>query len=130
MKVNRLILCLGVAGLMAGCSRNLDLPLTGSLYEAGQVVADVTKQETMRIAKGQTQGDIYHLAIDVSGEVKGEAEISLMYEDGKPYRTEKLSGPVSFQWQNDWYTDNAEIQYTPSSVTGGTLRLTYTFKGR
>ena len=90
-------------------------------------MADVTKPETIVLKKKPGQGDIHYLTITASGEVKGTAEISLI-ENGKAYRKETLSGPVRFEWKNDWYSDSAEIRYEPKSVTGGKVRLDYKFK--
>ena len=104
-------------GLLTGCG----------LGHRTQPVTDVTKAETITLKKNTGQGHIYYLTITGSGEIQGTAEISLI-ENGKPYRTEKLSGPVKFEWKGDWYSDTAEIRYEPKSVTGGNLRLEYRFK--
>jgi len=108
-----------LAALLSGCNPG----------HRAQSVADVTKAETITLKKNTGQGHIHFLTITGSGEIQGTAEISLM-ENGKSYRTEKLSGPVKFEWGNDWYSDTADIRYAPKSVTGGNLRLEYRFKDR
>lgn len=106
-----------LAALLSGC-------IPG---QRAQSVADVTKTETITLKKNTGQGHIHFLTITLSGEIQGAAEISLI-ENGKPYRTEKLSGPVRFEWGNDWYADTAEVFYEPKLVTGGNLLLEYRFK--
>ena len=87
----------------------------------------VTKAQTTTLKRNTGHGHIHYLTITGSGEIHRAAAISLM-ENGKPYRTEKLSGPVKFQWQTDYYSDTADIRYEPKAVTGGNLRLEYRFK--
>ena len=106
-----------LAALLSGCNPG----------QRAQSVADVTKAETITLKKNARQGHISSFAITCSGEIQGTAEISLM-ENGKAYRTEKLSGPVNFKWGGEWYSDTADIRYEPKSVTGGNLRLEYRFK--
>ena len=103
-----------VLAVCAGCSRKHDVP-------------DVTKPQTIVLKKKPGQGGIHYLTITGSGEIKGTAEISLI-ENGKPYRKEALSGPVCFEWKNDWYADSAELRYEPKFVSGGNLSLEYRFK--
>jgi len=89
-------------------------------------VADVTKSGTIVLNKNTGQGPVHSLLVAVHGKIAGTAEMVLT-SDGKPYKTEKLSGDVAFRWGGDWYSDQAEIRYTPSAVTGGYVRLSYTF---
>ena len=89
-------------------------------------ISDPTKSETIILTKLPEQGSIYGWALEGSGAIEGEAEISLML-DSKPYRTEQLSGTIDFQWKGDWYADEAEILYTPNSVIGGSVQLKYRF---
>ena len=103
-------------GLLAGCS-------VGSRKHE---VADVTKTEVIVLAKKLGQGPVHSLSVVGLGKIDGNAEISLILHGG-PYKTEKMSGKVTFRWGGDWYSDQAEIKYTPGTVTGGTLRLKYKF---
>jgi hypothetical protein len=89
-------------------------------------LADVTKPETIILKKKAEQGAIYSNSIIISGEINGNAEISLIL-NGAPYKTEKLSGKVEIHWGGDWYADEVEIRYTPTLVTGGSLKLRYDF---
>jgi len=89
-------------------------------------LADVIKSETIVLKKSAGQGAIHSLSVIGSGELHGDAEIILILNGG-PYKTEKLSGKVDFRWGGDWYSDEAEIRYTPTSVTGGSLKLKYDF---
>jgi len=90
-------------------------------------VADVIKAETIILKKKPSQGSIHSFSVIGSGEIHGNVEITLMLNDG-PYKTEKLSGKVDFRWGGDWYSDQAEIRFTPAAVTGGSLNLRYEFK--
>jgi hypothetical protein len=111
-----LCMCIAAASILAGC---------GIGYRHHDV-ADVKKTETILLAKRPSQGPIASLTVEGSGRIDGAAEIVLILNGG-PYKTESLSGPVKFQWGGDWYADDAEIRYSPTSATGGTLRLRYRF---
>jgi hypothetical protein len=125
MKIGKIILGVIVAGLIAVL---LTIAiLKRGFYETAQQVADATKPETVTIHKNPEQNHIYYLTIEGWGDVTGDAEISLI-EGGNPYRTEKLSGEFTFRWDTEWYADQAEVRYTPSSVTSGTVWLRYRFK--
>ena len=89
-------------------------------------VADVTKPETISLAKQSGQGNIHSFSITGSGQIEGNAIIKVLL-DGKPYKDEQLSGVVDFHWSGDWYSDSAEIKYEPLSVKTGSLALTYRF---
>ena len=102
--------------LVAGCG------IGGRTHD----VADVTKPETIVLKKNAGQGAIHSFSVIGSGEMRGNAEITIILNGG-PYKTEKLSGKVDFRWGGDWYSDQAEIRYTPTSVTGGSLKLKYEF---
>jgi len=114
--MKRLITCLALAALLSGCgigSRTHD-------------VVDVTKSETIVLKKNPRQGLIHSLSVSGHGKISGKAEIVLILNAG-PYKTKQLFGSVDFRWGGDWYSDQAEIRYTPISVTGGSLKLRYTF---
>lgn len=91
-------------------------------------ISDITKSETIILEKDPGQGTIYSLTVNGEGRIEGKAEIALIL-NGDPYKTERLSGTVDFQWGGDWYSDQAEIRYSPKSTTGGSLRLRYKFNG-
>lgn len=89
-------------------------------------VADVTKSGTIVLNKKTGQGPVHSLSVEVHGKIDGTAEMVLTLE-GKPYKTEILTGDIDFRWEGDWYSDQADIRYTPSAVTDGDLRLSYKF---
>ena len=113
--MSKLVTCFAVTVLLSGCggTRTYD-------------VVDVTKAETIVLKKASGQGPVHSLSVTGSGEIQGDAEISLILNGGQ-YKTEKMSGKVDFRWGGDWYSDHAEIRYTPTSVTGGSLKLNYEF---
>jgi hypothetical protein len=114
--MKRLIALLIVTGLLAGCGPGMQR----------HDVADVTKAEVIVLKKAPQQGAVYSLTVVGHGKIDGNAEISLILNGG-PYKTEKLSGKVDFRWGGDWYSDQAEIRYTPGTVGGGSLSLKYKF---
>jgi hypothetical protein len=115
-QMKRLITCFAVVVALSGCG----------VRNRAHDVADVTKPETLILTKSSGQGPIYSLTVIGSGKIHGTAEITLILNGG-PYKTETLSGSVKSRWGGDWYSDQAEIQYTPTSVTGGNLTLKYKF---
>ena len=66
------------------------------------------------------------IRISGKGKIEGAARISLM-ADGKAYRTEELSGKVDFEWFNDWYLEEAVLEYEPGTAKSGNLTLKYRF---
>lgn len=113
--MKNLLSSLVLVTLVAGCGDN-------KTYE----VSDVTQPETIVLEKESKQGKIHSWSVVGDGKIDGDAEIVLML-NGEPYQTEKLSGAVDFQWSGDWYSDEAAIMYTPTSVTDGSLSLNYKF---
>ncbi len=88
-------------------------------------ITDVRQPETLLLTDPEV--DLPHaITIRGSGEIDGHATISLMY-DGKPDRTEQLSGSVEFEWGGDWYDESAEVRYEPNDVQGGHVTLHYKF---
>ncbi|MCB0163737.1 MAG: hypothetical protein KDI79_05895 [Anaerolineae bacterium] len=111
-----LMACLAALILFSGCAGT-----------RSHNVADVTKAETIILTKEPGQGPIHTLSVVGSGMIQGNAEITLILNHDQPYKTETLSSGVDFYWRGDWYSDQAEIHYTPTSVTGGNIKLTYKF---
>jgi len=114
--VRRTLSCLAAAFLLAGCGGR------GSTYE----LADVTRPHTAILMKGPGQGHIHSLTVTGTGKIDGDATLILLMNGGA-YKTERLSDAVSFKWDGDWYSNQAEIRYSPKSVKGGRLRLRYRF---
>jgi hypothetical protein len=111
------ILALTLMTFLVGCSGN------NQEYN----IADVTKPETIMLKKVSSQGNIYSMTVVGRGYLDGTAEIVLIL-NGKPYKTESLSGDVDFSWGGDWYSDSAKVEYKPSSVKSGNLSLKYKFE--
>lgn len=115
-RMKKIVTCIVIVALVAGCGSG------GRTHD----LADVTQSETIVLKKSTGQGAIHSLTLRGSGEIHGDAEITLILNGG-PYKTEKLSGKIDFRWDGDWYSDEAEIRYTPKSVTGGSLKLKHEF---
>lgn len=103
--------------VMAGCG----------VPDESYCVDDVTKPRAIAINKDPSQGNIHSISVIAKGHLDGSAEIILIL-NGKPYKTEHLSGDVDFQWGGDWYSDAAQIEYKPLSVKNGYLSLHYRFE--
>ena len=63
----------------------------------------------------------------ITGSIDGQASFSLM-QDGKPYRTAEVTGDFNIKWGNDWYSETAEIKYSPKNVKAGSGVINYRFR--
>jgi hypothetical protein len=106
------VLCL--AGLVAACPA----------FDEKVAVSNPLSPADITITTSNPR--VVSLDIRGVGSIKGTAEIHLML-DGKTYKTEMLSGQVSFRWGGDWYSPTAEIRYRPVKVESGKLELRYHF---
>ncbi len=106
------IVCL----LLSSCDR----------YDQKVSIFDVTKTEVL-ILKSDKKGKVISLKVLGDGVLRGKAHLSLML-NGKPYKTEMLTGNIKFEWGGDWYADSATIIYSPVNVNAGNLSLRYRFK--
>lgn len=111
--------------LLTGMSMFLALGCSGS--EQSYRFPDVTVGEKAVFKKLAGQGNIHGFELKGDGYIDGKAEITL-FLNGTPYRTEKLHGDVSFNWNGDWYADSAEVVYKPATVKYGHLTVLYGFK--
>ena len=89
-------------------------------------IKDVTKSEVVILKKETNQRNIHAITISGKGQISGEAKIILML-NGSPYKSEDITGKVSFHWGGDWYADTAEIRYDPVSVRDGELNISFKF---
>ncbi len=99
-----------------------------SCSPSGQVVsiADLTQESIVQVVSPSTTKHVTSLRIRGKGSIDGAAEIELLL-NGRSYRSERLNGPVSFTWDQDWYSPSAEVKYRPLGAKGGTLKLEYRF---
>lgn len=89
-------------------------------------LANLSEPRVLKLMAPDPNKPIFSLAIEGSGSVDGLAHIELML-NGKPYRSERLGGRVSFAWTGDWYSPTAELRYRPTKVQSGELQLRYRF---
>ena len=119
---NRMRKTLAIYGMVI-----LSLLLTGcTKYDRLVTVADVREEDVIILRNTSNPEHVYGIDIRGSGNLDGEATISLIL-NGEPYKTEKLKGPVSFNWGGDWYSDTAEIRYQPNNVKSGKVAIEYKF---
>jgi len=103
------------------------LALVGcGLFARDVRIKDVTKNETLVLKRAGT-GKTTAISIVGRGSIRGKAEVQLIL-NGKVYRREEVGGAIRFEWSGDWYADEAEVRYIPSTATGGTLTLRYKFQ--
>ena len=98
-----------------------------ALSDASTSVRDVRQAGTLVLGRETGSPYTWALSIRGSGQIDGEATISLLLGEGRPYVVERLSGKVDFEWRRDWYTEAAEVKYDPVSVRSGKLLLRYRF---
>jgi hypothetical protein len=89
-------------------------------------IPDVTKASELVLYPRKHQKQVYAIDVHVYGQIEGEAEL-VWLEGGKPYRVFKLSGAVKARFGGDWYGDEIHLVYRPVHVTGGSLKLRYSF---
>lgn len=113
------IFCSLLCSLVAGCF---------PIFPNAKFIDDLTKPGIIKIeAPSDLQKRIVSIHIRGTGAVVGTAQIELML-NGLPYRTEKLAGPISFDWRGDWYSPTAEIRYRPIDAKDGKIALQYRFE--
>jgi hypothetical protein len=89
-------------------------------------ITDVRQPGSLVLGKETGNAYTHGITIRGSGEIDGEATISLLL-NGKPYKVAKLRGKVNFEWGGDWYSETAEIRYQPANVQSGKVVLQYRF---
>ncbi len=109
------LLCLGIVLAGSGCSKRT------------VEVRDVTKPEVLVLRKTPSQGAIHRIRINGAATLDGEARVQLI-QNGAVYKDQLVNGRSEFQWEGDWYTDQAEVRYIPASVSKGSVVLRYDFK--
>jgi len=104
----------------------ITLTLTSCVkYNQKHIVNDLSKSQKI-ILQSNKSANVYSLTLNVTGNIKGYAEITLML-DGEPYKSEKIKDKVNFNWAGDWYSDKATIIYTTKNATDGKLVFKYKF---
>lgn len=117
MKHFHLFLVVCILLVQSGCQRQL-----------GQVVsvADITQGEVITIRKLPSQDNIHAIRIRIRGKIDGNALIQLILNK-EPYKEAQLRGPIDVKWEGEWYSDEAQIIYTPLSQPTGEIKIVYQF---
>lgn len=102
--------------LLASCAK----------YDQKLIIKNASESQTI-ILKNNNKGNVHSIHISGSGYIKGNAQIILILNE-KPYRTENITGNVSFKWGGDWYRNNARIIYKATNVSEGNLLIKYNFE--
>jgi hypothetical protein len=89
-------------------------------------VANLSEPAVLTLVAPDRSKPVFSLEVKGTGSIDGAAHIELML-NGKPYRSERLEGRVSFTWTGDWYSPSAELRYRPTKVQSGDLQLRYRF---
>lgn len=106
-----LVLILAATTFLFGCSNEVR-------------IKSVAFSETVTLKSKEKNPTRIWLAFN--GRIEGEAKITLML-DGNPYRSENLNGDIDFVWENDWYHNEAIIEYEHGNTKSGNLVIRYDF---
>ena len=90
-------------------------------------VKDVTKNETIVLQNRPGASAPFGLRITGQGTIAGNAEVQLIL-NGAVRKKAALSGPVRFVWDDDWYSQEAEVRYRGGTATSGEVTLRYDFR--
>jgi hypothetical protein len=90
------------------------------------IIADASKSTVLKIRAEPGKGNVVTIGIRGSGSVEGKSRITLILND-RPEKSADLSGRVSFEWIDDWYSPEAEVRYDSSGARSGRLRIQYRF---
>jgi hypothetical protein len=96
------------------------------LQPASVRITDSSKPAELKFIPKHNLETVSSLHVEGRGKLDGEGELSLIL-NGKPYKTERLNGPVRFSWRVDWYSTEAVVRYTPLTAKSGTITLRYHF---
>lgn len=104
------------------------LVLSGCQRKLGQValVANTTQPEVIILRKLPSQDIIDGIRIRIYGKIDGNAVIQLL-SNKEPYKEAQLHGPFDVEWGSDWYSDEAQLIYTPHSRPAGQIKIEYEF---
>lgn len=83
--------------------------------------------QSVVIHKRPGQGDVHHLRVWISGDMDGDGTVSLVAA-GRSVRTGEIAGVVDLEWQQDWYSDSAELRFVLEEGQGGSIRVTHEFR--
>ena len=103
------------------------LTVCGKSYDQHIEIKNIKTKKTIILNKKSSKGNIYGIRIKISGQIEGESKISLILNN-KEYKTNKLKGNFSFNWDCDWYSDSAKIIYEPINAKDGKVLIEYEFK--
>jgi hypothetical protein len=91
------------------------------------VIPDASKRAVLKLRKKSTQRYIHSLELKISGTIDGSAAI-LVAADGETLHRAQLEGSEGMYWTGDCYSDEVEVQYSPTGVTTGRLQIDYSFR--
>jgi len=105
------VIVLAFSTFLVGCSKEVQ-------------INSVASSETIVLKSKEKNPTRIWLAFQ--GRIEGEAQVTLML-NGKPYRSEDLNGDIDFVWENDWYYNEAIIEYKHGNTKSGHLTIKYDF---
>ena len=88
---------------------------------------DVTKTQKFILSNTHNSHTVASLKISIRGHIDGSADVVLIL-NAEPYKKEILTGDFDINWRSDWYSNNAEIRYSPKTVTSGKMKISYEFE--
>jgi len=100
-----------------------------NIHEQKIEVQEVKKAEKFTVICERTNmGGGFNLVVAGSGWIDGEAELTLLDNDGVTFRSRHMTGEVNFNWSQHWTAGSAHMVYEPIDVSGGSLSLVCEFK--
>lgn len=68
------------------------------------------------------------IAIQIQGDIQGEAEVAIRDSSGQDIRKERIKGHVDSSLGGDWFERRCELQFRPINVKSGNLIVYYVFE--
>lgn len=129
MSKKRIVIVFGVVVTIAiGFMIINDIHPILAYYTKTVVIDDVSEKQEMDLKASRNQEHIWHLTINIIGQVDGNAELKIGYNDSTHYRSYKIEkGNVDIEYDGDWYTKNCYVIYNPVDVKSGNLKISYHF---
>ena len=95
-------------------------------------IGDPTKPTTLVLEAGRFDGwpmDFTSgIAVQVKGDIEGEAEVAMRDSSGQDIRKERIKGHVDSRLGGDWFQRRCELQFRPLNVKSGNLIVYYVFE--
>ena len=84
----------------------------------------------VRTAVLQTEQKLFHLTLQINGQLTGKGKLGIGYTDSTTYKEYIITGGnVQIQYDGDWYSPICYVTYRPLTPTKGSLTVKADFGG-